>query len=36
VAGAKKLNPHTLQEMISNYNEVDSWLRRNNYSAFTT
>ena len=33
-AGAKKLNPHTLQDMISNYNEVDGWLKKNNYSAF--
>jgi LPS sulfotransferase NodH len=33
-AGTKKLNPHTLQDMISNYSEVDSWLRKNNYSAF--
>ena len=33
-AGAKKLNPYTLQDMISNYKEVDSWLKKNNYSAF--
>ena len=34
-AGAKKLNPHTLRDMISNYSEVDNWLRKNNFSAFT-
>ena len=31
----KKLNAHALRDMISNYREVDNWLRKNNYSAFT-
>jgi hypothetical protein len=34
-AGAKKLNPDNLQDMIANYNEVDNWLKQNNYAEFT-
>ncbi len=33
-AGAKKLNPDALQDMIENYNEVESWLKQNNYVEF--
>ena len=33
---AKKLNPDALQDMVSNYNELSSWLKINNYTAFTT
>jgi hypothetical protein len=33
-AGAKKLNPNALQDMISNYSEVENWLKNNNYSEF--
>jgi hypothetical protein len=33
-AGAKKLNPDALQDMIANYNEVKSWLKANNYAEF--
>ena len=33
-AGAKKLNPVVLKDMISNYTEVDNWLRQNNYSEY--
>jgi sulfotransferase family protein len=33
-AGAKKLNPDALQDMISNYNEVKNWLKQNNYTEF--
>jgi LPS sulfotransferase NodH len=35
-AGAKKLNPDSLQEMIENYSEVESWLKNNNYAEFAT
>ncbi|SFP98948.1 sulfotransferase [Parafilimonas terrae] len=34
-AGAKKLNPDALQDMIENYTEVETWLKQNNYAAFT-
>ncbi|MEP6465725.1 MAG: sulfotransferase [Parafilimonas sp.] len=33
-AGAKKLNPDNLQDMISNYTEVETWLKQNNYAEF--
>ena len=33
-AGAKKLNPDALQDMIANYNEVENWLKQNNYTEF--
>ncbi|MBV9961106.1 MAG: sulfotransferase [Parafilimonas sp.] len=33
-AGAKKLNPDNLQDMIANYDEVASWLKQNNYAEF--
>lgn len=33
-AGAKKLNPDALQDMIENYSEVESWLKTNNYAEF--
>jgi hypothetical protein len=33
-AGAKKLNPVDLEEMIENYEEVKNWLRENNYAEF--
>jgi hypothetical protein len=33
-AGAKKLNPDNLQDMIANFSEVKSWLKQNNYSEF--
>jgi LPS sulfotransferase NodH len=33
-AGAKKLNPDALQDMIANYTEVESWLKQNNYAEF--
>ena len=35
-AGTKKLNPDSLQEMIENYSEVESWLKNNNYAEFAT
>ncbi|HEY2726100.1 MAG TPA: hypothetical protein VGI61_02925, partial [Parafilimonas sp.] len=34
-AGAKKLNPDNLQDMIANYSEVENWLKQNNYAEFT-
>ena len=34
-AGAKKLNPDALQDMIENYTEVETWLKQNNYAEFT-
>lgn len=34
-AGAKKLNPDNLEDMIANYTEVDNWLKQNNYAEFT-
>ena len=34
-AGAKKLNPDALQDMIENYTEVEMWLKQNNYAEFT-
>ncbi len=34
VAGAKKLNPDTLEDMIANYAEVENWLKQNNYMEF--
>jgi hypothetical protein len=33
-AGAKKLNPDVLSDMIQNYGEVESWLKQNNYAEF--
>lgn len=33
-AGAKKLNPDNLQDMIENFSEVKSWLKQNNYADF--
>jgi LPS sulfotransferase NodH len=33
-AGAKKLNPDALQDMIENYSEVEHWLKQNNYGEF--
>jgi hypothetical protein len=33
-AGAKKLNPDALQDMIANFAEVESWLKQNNYAEF--
>jgi hypothetical protein len=33
-AGAKKLNPDNLQDMIANFSEVKTWLKQNNYSEF--
>jgi LPS sulfotransferase NodH len=33
-AGTKKLNPNNLEEIIENYNEVQNWLRENNYEEF--
>ena len=33
-AGAKKLNPDALQDMIENYTEVETWLTQNNYAEF--
>jgi hypothetical protein len=33
-AGAKKLNPDNLQDMIANYDEVENWLKQNNYAEF--
>ena len=33
-AGAKKLNPDALQDMIENYSEVETWLKQNNYAEF--
>ena len=33
-AGAKKLNPDDLQDMIANYSEVENWLKQNNYAEF--
>jgi len=33
-AGAKKLNPDVLSDMIENYGEVESWLKQNNYAEF--
>jgi Sulfotransferase family len=34
VAGAKKLNPDTLKDMIANYAEVENWLKQNNFIEF--
>lgn len=34
-AGAKKLNPDALEDMIENYTEVKNWLQQNNYAQFT-
>ena len=34
-AGAKKLNPDALEDMIENYIEVETWLKQNNYAEFT-
>ncbi len=33
-AGAKKLNPDNLTDMIENYSEVENWLKQNNYADF--
>lgn len=33
-AGAKKLNPDNLQDMIENFSEVNDWLQQNNYAGF--
>ena len=33
-AGAKKLNPDDLEDMIANYDEVENWLKQNNYAEF--
>lgn len=33
-AGAKKLNPDNLQDMIENFAEIKTWLKQNNYSEF--
>ena len=33
-AGAKKLNPVDLEEMIENFTEVKNWLAENNYAGF--
>lgn len=33
-AGAKKLNPDRLEDMITNFTEVKTWLQQNNYAAF--
>ncbi|MFT4155753.1 hypothetical protein [Parafilimonas sp.] len=33
-AGAKKLNPDALKDMIENYSEVETWLKQNNYAEF--
>jgi len=32
----KKLNPDALQDMISNYSEVESWLKQNNFVEFAS
>ena len=33
-AGTKKLNPVKLEDMVENYDEVTSWLRKNNYAEY--
>jgi hypothetical protein len=33
-AGTKKLNPNDLNDMIANYDEVENWLKQNNYAEF--
>lgn len=33
-AGTKKLNPDVLEDMISNFSEVDGWLKQNNYTQY--
>ena len=33
-AASKKLNPHSLEEMIGNYAEVETWLNANGYNKY--
>lgn len=33
-AGAKKLNPDNVEDMIINFSEVKNWLQQNNYAEF--